>query len=130
MTFEEALKELKNRKKIRRKGWSNKNYCIYKRGNGISDCNGIQIIDNIFFDDWEVVCENILDNEEKKYLGFFIRPFRHKVTCIKKCRYGDGEYIFIELNGEVGINLPWFKKDTMYKGMEAGKQYTLKELGL
>lgn len=28
------------------------------------------------------------------------------------------------------IILPFFKKNTMYKGMKANKEYTLKELGL
>lgn len=28
------------------------------------------------------------------------------------------------------INLPFFRKDEMYKGMEANKEYTLEELGL
>lgn len=32
-------------------------------------------------------------------------------------------------NGE-DINLPYFKKETMYNGMEEDKKYTLKELEL
>ena len=39
------------------------------------------------------------------------------------------DYICIGLNDEA-ISLPYFKKGTMYKGMELYKEYTLKELGL
>lgn len=78
--------------------------------------------------------EEILDNTEKRYLGNFIRPF--KVVNIKKASTGiaDGyEFIRIAISGDLGIEsiaLPYFKLGTMYKGMEAHKEYTLEELGL
>ncbi len=41
------------------------------------------------------------------------------------------EYLTIEMkNGLDTFSLPDFKENTMYKGMEQGKYYTLKELGL
>lgn len=72
----------------------------------------------------------LLDNVEKKYLSEVIRPFRKKVTTIKKIEApAGGEYISILLKDD-GMCLPCFKKDTMYKGMEPEKRYTPEELGL
>lgn len=70
----------------------------------------------------------ILDEEEKRYLEGVIRPFRDKVTYIQKLS-GCGEFITIQLERE-DINLPYFKANTMYKGMKHGEEYTLEELGL
>ena len=72
-----------------------------------------------------------LEEKEKEYLSAVIKPFKAKIISITK--FGlvrDDEYIFIKLiNGEE-IRLPRFKENTMYKEMEAGKHYTLEELGL
>lgn len=73
--------------------------------------------------------EEILDETEKRYLANIIRPFRGKVETIKKVA-GNKEYISIELKDEASIDFPYFKEDTMYKGMTKDKEYTLKELGL
>lgn len=74
--------------------------------------------------------KEILDETEKRYLKAVIRPFKNKISHISKedC-YGGECYISIELENE-DINLPFFKKETMYNGMEENKEYTLKELGL
>lgn len=71
-----------------------------------------------------------LDKVEKKYLSEVIRPFRKKVTAIRKIEARAGEeYISIFLKDD-GMCLPCFKKDTMYKGLELEKRYTPEELGL
>lgn len=72
----------------------------------------------------------ILNEEEKEYLSVVIRPFKDKVKYIAK--YGDSrlEFISIKLVGDSAMLFPYFNKNTMYKGMELEKQYTLKELGL
>lgn len=76
----------------------------------------------------------ILDDVEKKYLSAVIKPFRDKVISITKYDDGDGgDYIQITVKQNIYseyIDLPYFKKGTMYKGMEVKKEYTLKELGL
>lgn len=74
----------------------------------------------------------ILDDIEKRYLSDVIRPFRDKVKYIKKesREFDSYEYICIILNEDNLGFLPYFEKDTMYKGMKPGKRYTLKELGL
>ena len=79
--------------------------------------------------------KEILDKEEKEYLEAVIRPFRDRIKCIKKITtrnvapYTEEEFIAIFLDKEA-ITLPFFKKDTRYKGMELEKEYTLDELGL
>ena len=77
----------------------------------------------------------ILNEKEKEYLSAVIKPFRDKVVSIAKYRYSDDNSFIqitveqIAFDGEL-IDLPRFKSDAMYKGMRAGKQYTLKELEL
>ena len=71
----------------------------------------------------------ILDKEEKEYLSAVIRPFKDKVVYIIKHTADIGEWIDIYLK-DGGLSFPDFDKGTMYKGMEANKEYTLEELGL
>ena len=74
--------------------------------------------------------EPILDDEEREYLSAVIRPFRKSVISIEKSIiYGEGEVICIDTD-KSDIVLPPFEKGTMYKGMEADREYTLEELGL
>lgn len=78
----------------------------------------------------------ILDDIEKEYLSNVIKPFRHKVVDIFKyiSLYDVYEYIGITIRdidkNVVYMYFPSFKKGTMYKGMETGKKYSLKDLGL
>ena len=86
-------------------------------------CKGL-IIGN----DWELY-ELILDIEEKAYLENVLRPFKDKVMYVAK--RGDSEYEHITFETDDDFcNLPYFKVNAMYKGMELRKEYTLKELGL
>lgn len=72
----------------------------------------------------------ILDDEEKEYLNAVIRPFKNRISNIVKRNFdSEKSYIVIHINSEL-FDFPYFKKGTMYEGMEADKQYTLKELGL
>ena len=76
----------------------------------------------------------ILDDKEKEYLSNVIKPFRNKVYAIAK--YDDGnDYYYIQIMIKQNvyfeyINLPYFEKGRMYRGMETDKKYTLEELGL
>ena len=84
----------------------------------------------------EEVNEPVLDDAERKYLSEVIRPFRKKITYISKVIHCgvDRQYISIKIKDKDGfrdsLNLPDFENDTMYKGMEINKAYTLEELGL
>ena len=76
--------------------------------------------------------ETILDDVEKRYLSAVIKPFRNRVKYIVKYLIPSDskEHICIELDNNDTSLLPNFKANTMYKGMEVGKGYTLEELGL
>ena len=80
--------------------------------------------------------ELILNDAEKEYLSAVIKPFRDRVIYIKKLEDGQDEYIGIVLQyygsetDREGFVLPSFKRETMYKSMQAGKDYTLKQLEL
>lgn len=88
------------------------------------------------FPDWAGWLESeyvpqILDEQEKKYLSAFIKPWKNKIKYIKKVRdVFDSECILIWILNERNIYLPRFKREKMYTGMKANKEYTLKELGL
>ena len=77
----------------------------------------------------------VLDDVEKKYLSYVIKPFRDSVKYFYKftCANGDYEAIVakIEAYGYCdSLNFPKFKKGSMYKGMELIKEYSLEELDL
>lgn len=79
--------------------------------------------------------EQILGEAEREYLSSVIKPYKNKVTGITKVKdeYKENmRYIRIKVRsvGTEYINLPWFKENTMYKGMKDLKEYTLEELGL
>lgn len=75
--------------------------------------------------------EEILDEIEKRYLTRVIKPFRHKIKGImKRSEYGSLYYIKICLKNGDAAYLPCFKENSMYKGMEPNREYSLKELGL
>ena len=76
--------------------------------------------------------EPILDDVEREYLSAVIKPFRKKISYIRKSKdLSEGKkYIKIELcNGDT-MYFPYLANDAMYKGMELDRNYTLKELGL
>lgn len=76
--------------------------------------------------------KEILDDVEKRYLKNVIRPFKNRIIYIKKrndCETGV-EYLHFKLMCNDDIYFPYFKKDTMYKEMVSGKEYTLNELGI
>ena len=79
---------------------------------------------------------DILDEAEKRYLKQVIRPYK-KVKSIQKYIFSNKRLAKIQIwvpdirgTGCWSIDLPPFKKDTMYKNMEDNKDYTLEELGL
>lgn len=78
----------------------------------------------------DIVSPQILDESERKYLSAVIRPFRDRVRSITKNPKMNGkeEYIVIDIGFKMFF--PDFKSNTMYKGMDLGKEYTLEELGL
>lgn len=80
----------------------------------------------------------ILDNEEREFLQNFINALpKVKITYIVKYSYtyisNRSNYLRIEYTDKKDNDmfcLPRFKFNSMYKGMEIDKNYTLEELGL
>ncbi len=81
-----------------------------------------------------------LDTIEKEFIGNFVKPFMNKFKIVieKKIAW-DGEQAYIEISmlgktpdGRPGAYynyiLPYFDKNKMYKKMEAGKQYNVKDI--
>lgn len=78
----------------------------------------------------DIVNPQILDEPERQYLSAVIKPFRDRVRSITKNPNLNGkeEYIVIDIGFQMFF--PDFESNTMYKGMDLGKEYTLEELGL
>lgn len=78
----------------------------------------------------------VLDKVEKKYLKKIIRPWKDRVIYVTKVKAGcrsEREYIIIatEDNGlKHYTELPFFEANSMYKGMELNKEYSLEDLEL
>lgn len=94
------------------------------------------LLEKILKGNYEII-KPILDEAEKEYLSNIIKPFRDRVKCITKRDYEmsyENEYIFIVFNDDgcmqITMWFPSFKKGTMYKGTEVGKEYSLEELGV
>ena len=93
------------------------------------------------FSNWQSIVEiekvkEILDEKEKEYLKNLIKPFGNRILSIKKKISCDDSEAFIVIwyktinNNTCCFSLPNFLKNSMYKGMEIEKEYTLKELNL
>lgn len=76
--------------------------------------------------------EEILDEIEKRYLTEVIRPFRKRIQFIQKKKEIKeiNPYIRIVCEDNDKLVFPYITDNSMYKGMEVNKKYTLKELGL
>ena len=108
----------------------------FKTKSGEEEISGLGIF-RIDAKEWELYEEPkpILDTEEKAYLEAVLRPFKNRILCIHKSSIDDCEYLAINFKSAIyncieSFSLPYFKPNTMYKGMEKRKGYTLKELGL
>ena len=77
--------------------------------------------------------KSILTKQERNYLSSVVKPFREKILHISKLSSKNGESICIDIRydwEEDSILLPKFATGTLYKGMEIGKEYSVKDLGL
>jgi hypothetical protein len=76
--------------------------------------------------------EPVIDDVEREYLSAVIKPFRKKISCIRKNkdpRKGKN-YIKIEFCDGDLMFFPNLSNNAMYKGMKLDRNYTLEELGL
>ena len=73
----------------------------------------------------------ILDDVEKAYLSAVIKPFRKDVAYIEKCIFSmETDYVLISMKNNETVNLPNFRRKSMYTGMKEDRRYTLEDLGL
>ena len=72
--------------------------------------------------------EEILDEIEKRYLTEVIRPFRKRIQFIQKKKEITeiNPYIRIVCEDNDKLVFPYITDNSMYKGMEVNKKYTLK----
>lgn len=143
---------MKNADWLKKAGYSFSNIQVYKNySNDKSWDYGIKIYKNSMkihvkgsdpidaLTRWldEEYVEPILDDKERKYLSAVIKPFSSRVIFISKV-YWDGGYeqIIIRVHSVVNyvkvtnIPFPYFIAGKMYRRMEAGREYTMNELGL
>ena len=76
--------------------------------------------------------DTILDDVEREYLSAVIKPFRKKISCIRKSKDSrkGKNYIEFEFCDGDRMFFPNLSNDEMYKGMELDRNYTLEEVGL
>ncbi len=81
--------------------------------------------------------DGLLTDSERRYIASVIKPYRNRISEIRKWRSFDGsdEQISIKVRnysdrGFDFVNLPIFEKGQMYKGLEAFRGYTPEELEL
>ena len=78
----------------------------------------------------EIEVPDILTKEEKEYLSYVIKPFRHRIEYISKFKSGSDLRISIKMIDGDFMYFPKFVYPNMYKGLILDRKYTLKELGL
>lgn len=131
ITFENGLVLVKTREG-RFENYIEHTYIEYLKNLG-DNCHGkiIKIEEPTYQTVYEAK-EEILDEAEKRYLRGVIRPFREKVRDIEiiQDKSMSREFITIRFKDDGDLDFPYFQINTMYKGMEKDKKYTLEELGL
>ena len=128
-------KNMKNIEKFRDKLLESVNVCNwYDYFNSDADCvQDCEACEERFvkwlFEDSE---KQVLDEKEREYLSSVIKPFKKRVTSVRKWFNGIDYRIIISLDhGGNLCQLPRFPLSSeMYKGMDSNKCYTLQELGL
>ena len=127
---------MKNIEKFRDKLLERVNVCSwydYFNPNGVDCVQDCKSCEERFvewlFEDSE---KSVLDEKEREYLSSVIKPFRNRVTCIRKWFNGRDYQIIISLDhGDNLCQLPRFSLSSeMYKEMDSKKWYSLQDLGL
>ena len=108
---------------------------VFKIRTGIDDCSGCHCKECCIKSfEWlnQEYNGEILDDVEREYLSAVIKPFRKKISYIRKSKDPGKvkKYIKIELCDGDTMYFPYLANDAMYKGMKLDRNYTLEELGL
>ena len=102
----------------------------------IRDDQDIDLIESIVCESLEWLNQEykdpILDDVEREYLSAVIKPFRKKISCIRKSKDSrkGKNYIKIEFCDGDCMFFPNLSNNAMYKGMKLDRNYTLEELGI
>ena len=126
---------MKNIEKYRDKLLERVNVCNWydyfnSDGDCVQDCKACEErFVKWLFEDSE---KPVLDEKEREYLSSVIKPFKKRVTSVRKWFNGIDYQIIISLDhAETLCQLPRFPLSSeMYKGMDSNKWYSLQELGL
>lgn len=112
-------------------------YGLYKRYHLVQEWSNSCMLDDLLLGKCEIVKKDksILDVAEKRYLSNVTKPFIKNIKYIIKNKQFSGNYEYISIayrdsTGDCALNFPDFKAGTMYCGMEIGRPYTLRGLGL
>ena len=111
--------------------------CPFKYVNcNIMWVNHKDMYSNKFLDqEVDIPSPHILDKEEHDYLRAVCKPYKVKYICKCETEMGN-QFIGIGVKSSVycGLTESWsmscFTKDTMYKGMEVDKEYSIQDLEL
>lgn len=106
----------------------------YIKENGMYDCDNVNrsyFLVYLLTGEREIN-KTILTERERKYLASVIKPKQIYENVDYIAKNQEGKYFRIVIIDKQGIRsrLPCFANDNMYKDMEIGTIYTLKELGL
>src|SRR5574344_1612277 len=110
--------------------------CLFNYVNCKMWVNHKYMYSNKFLDqEVDIPSPHILDKEEHDYLRDVCKPYKVKFITLNQW-VGNIYYLKIVVEDKITstgrgvLELPLFKKDTMYKGMKLGKEYTIEDLEL
>lgn len=139
MKFKEALKLLKEGKKVRQCSWDDKDCYIAFDGNdflfriyGRKYCAEYYFLNqNDFISDWEEYKEPLLTDEEKEFLKMVVKMTPYKIGFIELKTNSSTNHDFLVIFGTNGLLIQSkFYVGSYFSNLEIDKVYTLKELGL
>lgn len=139
MKFKEALKLLKEGKKVRKCSWDDKDCYIACDENdflfriyGRKYCAEYYFLNQSdFMSDWEEYKEPLLTDEEKEFLKMVVKMTPYKIGSIELRTNSSTNHDFLVIFGTNGLLIQSkFYVGSYFSNLEIDKVYTLKELGL
>lgn len=144
MTFEEALKLLKQKKKVRRAGWNKDIRCFIPENNAdtamiIYEADGGKYfntkidLEDILAEDWEKYKEPLATKDEKEFLQTIIKVSPHEVRQFiveLDKSINRRQLLFGYSVDETFVSGSMYIDDNYFSTWEVNRPYTLKELGL
>ena len=101
--------------------------------NGIAPCKVIHFgksVNDFLNTEVDIPQKHILDKQEHDYLRAVVKPYKIKSITLIGGLINVCLRFRLENNMNEWFELPVFKKDTLYKGMEIDKEYSIQDLEL